>query len=331
MSERDNDMEKTQSALRILEAMSGIEEELLLRSELRRRPFWTQGRAVAACLALLAVGGLSWNALRIVWTPSGAPESSSTGGSGYDTASLYMGMEAADTDGQTTESEIEDPPMPIEEIEENKTEAMSDGGNKETFEPEVKEMDRNAEKEGNIENNMQQDSVSDYSKSVESCGVPLDKRESLSEEEARNTAAFGGHIPENMPDGYSFENAWHSDGGLTVTWIRGMDSIMISLSLVVPEDVLTVDVEKPETYDVRLYEIPYGETVPEKYHQVFDDPIFAAEDMSLEMVSSRMKSVADAGDTDTPRGIFSVLYPDGVMLRFNGRGTADEIWAMLNF
>ena len=41
-----------------------------------------------------------------------------------------------------------------------------------------------------------------------------------------------------------------------------------------------------------------------------------------------MKSYDDAGDTDTPRGNFSVLYPDGVVVRFNGRGTAQEIWEM---
>ena len=113
MSERSNDMEKMQSALRILEAMSGIEEELLLRSELRRRPFWTQGRAVAACLALLVVGGLSWNALRFAWTPNNAPATSSTGGSGYENAAIDMDERAADMAGQMNDSGNEDMPMLI--------------------------------------------------------------------------------------------------------------------------------------------------------------------------------------------------------------------------
>ena len=41
-----------------------------------------------------------------------------------------------------------------------------------------------------------------------------------------------------------------------------------------------------------------------------------------------MKSYDDQGDTDTPRGNFSVLYEGGVLIRFSGRGTAEEIWEM---
>ncbi len=90
----------------------------------------------------------------------------------------------------------------------------------------------------------------------------------------------------------------------------------------------TVDIARAEIYDVRLYEIPYGETVPEEYREVFQDPVFAVEDLSLEVIESRMASYNDSGDTDTPRGNFRVLYPDGVLVRFNGRGTPEEIWEM---
>ena len=41
-----------------------------------------------------------------------------------------------------------------------------------------------------------------------------------------------------------------------------------------------------------------------------------------------MKAYEDSGDTATPRGNFKVLYPDGVLVSFNGRGTAQEIWDM---
>ena len=51
-------------------------------------------------------------------------------------------------------------------------------------------------------------------------------------------------------------------------------------------------------------------------------------DFSLEIVESRMKAYEDSGDTATPRGNFKVLYPDGVLVSFNGRGTAQEIWDM---
>lgn len=106
-----------------------------------------------------------------------------------------------------------------------------------------------------------------------------------------------------------------------------MDMILLHLEQT-QGTVETVDVEKPEIYDERLYEVPYGETVPEEYRQVFQDPVFALEDFSLEIVESRMKAYEDSGDTATPRGNFKVLYPDGVLVSFNGRGTAQEIWDM---
>lgn len=114
---------------------------------------------------------------------------------------------------------------------------------------------------------------------------------------------------------------------MTLCWIRGMDSITLHLERTANPPA-TVDVEETESYDQRLYEVPYGETVPEEYRQTFDNPVFAVEDFNLEIVKSRMKSYDDQGDTDTPRGNFNVLYEGGVLIRFNGRGTAEEIWEM---
>ena len=84
-----------------------------------------------------------------------------------------------------------------------------------------------------------------------------------------------------------------------------------------------------EVLYLSLYDIPYAETVPEEYRVCFDNPIFMQKDISLDLVQSRMKVVADAGDTGTPRGNFSIIYPEGILLDFNGDGTAEEIWEML--
>ena len=142
---------------------------------------------------------------------------------------------------------------------------------------------------------------------------------------------LGEYVPETLPEGYKFESAYSNQDldreNLTVSWSRGMDMILLHLEQT-QGTVETVDVEKPEIYDERLYEVPYGETVPEEYRQIFQDPVFALEDFSLEIVESRMKAYEDSGDTATPRGNFKVLYPDGVLVSFNGRGTAQEIWDM---
>ena len=120
---------------------------------------------------------------------------------------------------------------------------------------------------------------------------------------------------------------------VTMTWLRGMDYITVSISSVEPGTVKTVDISKPETYDERLYEVPHAETVPREYRETVNDPVFDFSDMDsetgLELMRSRMLTYDDAGDTDTPRGNFSILMEDDVLLRFSGRGTPEEIWDMI--
>ena len=149
--------------------------------------------------------------------------------------------------------------------------------------------------------------------------------------QAREDAVLGAYVPTALPAGYAFEEGHRvtesQEPNMTLCWIRGMDSITLHLERTANPPA-TVDVEETESYDQRLYEVPYGETVPEEYRQTFDNPVFAVEDFNLEIVKSRMKSYDDQGDTDTPRGNFSVLYEGGVLIRFNGRGTAEEIWEM---
>lgn len=331
MSDREKKTDQTQGALRLMEALSGVDQKLLLRSEYRRKPYWAYGSAVAACLALVVVGALSWNGLRMIWTPKGGAGSSSADGSSYDSASMHADARSGDADEPETAGGY----AIAEDAGAGSTESMVDAIKADIADTENQIQDMESSKEHDQITNSTDGQPEDSpmfsgSREEEVCGYPLDSREELSEEEARNTEILGAYLPKNLPARYTFENARGSDSGITVTWTRGMDSIMISVSLVESENTVTVDIAKPETYDVHLYEIPYGETVPKEYWQVFNDPLFAAEDLSLEVVRSRMKSVRDAGDTDTPRGDFSVLYPDGVVLRFNGRGTAEEIWEMLH-
>lgn len=335
MIDREKKTNQTRSALRLMEALSGVDQELLLRSEQRRKPYWAYGGAAAACLALVVVGALSWNGLRIIWTPKGESGSSSAGGSSYDSAPLLADVKSYDTDEPEAAGGNYETAAFAEDARAGSTESMDDATEDVLTNIETQIQDLESSKEHNESTNSTDGRPEDGpmfsgSREEEVIADPRDPRKELSEEEARNTEVFGDYLPENLPGGYTFESGRGSDSGITVTWTRGMDYIMISVSLAESEGTVTVDITKPETYDVHLYEIPYGETVPEEYRQVFNDPLFAAEDLSLEVVGSRMKSVRDAGDTDTPRGSFSVLYPDGVVLRFNGRGTAEEIWKMLH-
>lgn len=73
MSEKKKDQ-----AIRLFEALGGVDPELLARSEKQKQvvPFRRFVRMAAACLVLLMVGGLSWHVIR---TTGGADESGMAG------------------------------------------------------------------------------------------------------------------------------------------------------------------------------------------------------------------------------------------------------------
>lgn len=330
MSDKKNNIQQTQSALRLLEALSGIDGELLERSgttatgeniaqkneneevtkvsenRKRLRSGVYYRNAIAACIGLVVVGALSWNALRPIWTPKGAGSSlngaAEDSGDGAENQSAYAieaqsedcpAVTAEDTDGGLGEEEaagdiIENFKKDIE------TGGRDGGGADDSLTDSENEMER-LESDSSENPNEQKDS----DKNVMSTASP---KMELTEAEARNIAVIGTFIPDDIPKGYTFESAYlDGQGRVTVIWHNGMDSILINVSQMDPEN-----------------------------YKVVDNSVFLWEDMSLEIVNSRMRSAGDTDDTDTPRGNFSVLYPEGVMLYFNGRGTAEEIWDMLS-
>lgn len=318
-----------QKALRIVEALSGVDPKLLERSECRCRAGRNFARAAAACLALAAAGALSWHGL-----------SRMRSGDGVESVRQSLSGEEArgGTEGQGFHAGM--PAEPREEAAQEKQDSQEMAGKKEAGGTEGAAW----EEPGSLSQSRDADTAADKAADTAVAAECIDSgletdRESLgsgaiyeriTDQEARDTEIFGSYVPEGLPEGYVFESALrHTDGtGIRVVWTRGADSIVLSIRKA-PGDIAAVDPEKAEMYDERLYEIPYGETVPQEYREVFRNPVFAAQDLSLEIVKSRMKSVPDAGDTSTPRGEFSILYPDGVLVEFNGRGTAEEIWEML--
>ena len=356
-------------ALKIMEALSGVDEELLERCDdaivekgkskqngkekrraarSHRRPVWQTAGAWAAVLCLALAGAASWRGYRMLDESSdgsagGGPRSGEVHGENQ-----MWGMAAGDAEGGNRT-----PGAAPEGAEEMDTERLQtdDGAQTDMYQgpEEYDGLKNDAEKES------QKDSA-DKENGGENGGTeePDSKRDSddapaeedivmegcsrlnaieYTEQEARSLEGLGEYVPETLPKGYVFERAYsNSDLGrenLTVSWRRGMDLILLQLERT-QGTVDVADVNRPETYDQRLYKVPYGETVPEEYRQVFQDPVFSLEDLSREIIESRMMVYEDSGDTDTPRGNFKVLYPDGVLASFNGRGTAQEIWDMFS-
>lgn len=313
---------KLSGAMRLFEALSDVDEELLAKADeaeegaarkdkRKIRTFRGSKVRMAACLAAAASLFLVVGA---VW--SGAP--------------MLNGKKSAETALMTSGSWLENTEADAAaEVTENLAE--------EAFGVDLEKAveEEKAEDIGNIEN---KDTSKREEGAVTQCvgSIPPDDRVELSEEEAYAAEVLGAYIPSNIPKGYIWESARASVNAKTgeyesifLCWTKGMDSIMITVSKADVENLVVTDITQKEAYDVSLYDIPYAETVPEKYSVCFDNPIFMWKDMSLDLVQSRMKVVADAGDTDTPCGNFSIIYPEGILLDFNGDGTAEEIWEML--
>lgn len=338
-----------EGALRILEAIGAADEELLERcskvpesgegtgkvAELsrygkRRKPLWKMGRAWAACLGFLAVGFISWNGLRLI-APKGTSDSAGNASGG--------GM----NQNQSLSAEDSAERAMYEESTEAFADTVGEAFSGETEGYDEAEVSDDLGSDGTIDRGAQSESAQDLktqeaqkeSDTFVDSEVGGANARTITEEEARGWTPLGAYIPQNLPKGYRMENAYidHEGQSVTMTWSRGMDYIMISVSSVEPGTVETVDITKPETYDERLYEIPYAETVPKEYRESVDNPVFDFSDMDfetgLELMNSRLISYNDSGDTGTPRGRFSILIEDEILLYFNGRGTPEEIWSML--
>lgn len=330
-------------ALKLLEAFSGVEEDLLERCEqavvennttgaedencakergtvispagkLRekfRKNSWKYGSAVAAVFCVAIVGLACMNGIRV----------------GNDTAAFEEAVEdaagvfVAETTG-----------MSAPEVAMRQEDAGNSGGDEYSYRAD--DMLNTADKDF-VMNTKGETPEPETAKTEDGIvgNSPEFSYHIVTEKQARTHELFGGYVPEKLPEGYGFVEAYISGedeaAALVVSWTRGMDSIRVKITM--PEKKpTTIQVDQVETYDEYLYGIPHAETVPEEYWDIFNNPVCAWSDFTLEFVQKRMIAREDAGDTDTPRGNFSVLYPDGVVVYFNGRGTAEEIWELFD-
>ncbi len=157
-------------------------------------------------------------------------------------------------------------------------------------------------------------------------------------EEARQEAAFAPYLPTSAPAGYGeFEGTLSYQEGIKNTlflrWSRGYSDVTVRVSL--PEggapEGEPVDINDRAAYDVRLYSIPWCDSVPEEYRDTVDNPIFRAQDMTREVVAARSHSYQDAGDIDGPHIDFTIRYPDGTEATYTSKGLGeDALWAMIS-
>jgi len=158
---------------------------------------------------------------------------------------------------------------------------------------------------------------------------PIPSGEILSLYQAQQDAAFGEYLPMNIPAGFEFEHARrvqdeHSNS-LHAFWDGGMSSIRWHIATPTEQDFArVVSVYDREKFDLSLYTIPWMNSVPQELMQYVSNPVFLTEELTLEVIQSRVQESRMGYSI-----IFSVLH-NGVLVNINTNGvTPQQLWAML--
>lgn len=146
--------------------------------------------------------------------------------------------------------------------------------------------------------------------------------------EARTEPDFGGYLPTELPDGFAESSIrrfrFDDSNYLSALWSRGLDDLSWVVTHYTDADVSRLTgIDQLENYDLSRYPIPRADSVPEELREIVDDPIFDAEELTLEAVYRRAYKVQDAGDTDGWRMRFSVRYGD-VLISISSKGVEPE-------
>ena len=146
--------------------------------------------------------------------------------------------------------------------------------------------------------------------------------------EARAESDFGRYLPSEIPAGFGdasiYRFKFQDSNFLTAMWSRGMDDLSWVITPYTEEDAHRItSVDDKKNYDLSLYPIPRADSVPDELREIVNDPIFEAEELTLEAVYCRAYKVNDAGDTDGWRMKFSVKYGD-VIVSVSAKGVEPE-------
>ena len=172
-----------------------------------------------------------------------------------------------------------------------------------------------------------EDGKPDFSAIVaESIPEYFDKKISLSE--AYSDSDFGSFMVQSLPDGFSEESIRRykdqNNDYLSGLWTKGLANLSWNISAYDEKDSTRLtSVAQTENYDLSLYPIPRAESVPEELREIVDNPIFDANELTLETVYMRAYKADEAGDVDGWRMAFSVKYGD-VIVEVRTKGVEPE-------
>ena len=151
---------------------------------------------------------------------------------------------------------------------------------------------------------------------------------SMTLSEARSDEVFGAYLPQEVPAGFSEEEILRytepGNQSLFAVWCSGYDEVdwQIRGFTVADRERLT-GVDETENYDLSLYPIPRADSVPRELYQIVHDPIFEADELTMDVVMARAYKTSDAGDIDGWYMAFSVKY-GGILVSVHAKGVEPE-------
>jgi len=146
--------------------------------------------------------------------------------------------------------------------------------------------------------------------------------------EAQKEPDFGRYLPTALPEGFGDaiirRFRFQDDNYLSGMWSRELDDLTWVIRPYTEMDAHRLTrVEEKENYDLSLYPIPRADSVPDELREIVNDPIFDAEELTLEAVYCRAYKIEDAGDTNGWRMKFSVRYGD-IIVSVSSKGIEPE-------
>ena len=146
--------------------------------------------------------------------------------------------------------------------------------------------------------------------------------------EAQTDADFGAYMPYAVPSGYVEESIRRykdqNNDYLSGLWTRGYDELNWQVSLYTEQDANRLTgIDETKNYDLSLYPIPRADSVPDELREIVNNPIFIAEELTLDTVYSRAYKAGESGDSDGWRMAFSVKYDD-IIVKISSKGVDPE-------
>lgn len=140
---------------------------------------------------------------------------------------------------------------------------------------------------------------------------------------------YGAYMAKAIPEGFTVESLRRykdqNQDYLSCLWTKGYSELQWKIYRLEEADkVRLTHVEDVKNYALYLYPIPRARSVPEELRQIVDNPIFYAEELTMDAVCARAYETGDKGDADGWRLTFSVLYGDTVV-EVRGKGV-DPVW-----